>query len=191
MFIDFVTLMLLNMSAGFGILAAYLVWGWEDNDQKRWGLGFGTVGLIALIFGVTMTTTWPIIGQYSSAYGEMTTLLGVIFLGAGIGLLTGLNLKVVAGYALPVGLAAILLGIRFAQLHLANKSLLAVTGFVLSGLAGVFAWPTLMWLGAHKPWRWFAALVLLGTALLWLFVAFEGYWGHMTTFAAWRPLTIR
>ena len=42
------------------------------------------IGLIALVFGAHLVMTWPIIGQYNDAFGEMSVLLGVTFLGAAV-----------------------------------------------------------------------------------------------------------
>ncbi len=64
-FIDYVTLLLVNMVAGYALLAAYVWIGLDDPLNKRWAPGFAIVGLIALVFGAHMTITWPLIGSYS------------------------------------------------------------------------------------------------------------------------------
>ena len=43
---------------------------------------FGICGLVATIAGFAMTFTSPIPKPFSMAYGEMSVLLGVLFLGA-------------------------------------------------------------------------------------------------------------
>jgi putative membrane protein len=46
MFIDYLTLMLINLSAGLALLAAYVYFGLGTSNQKRWIPGFGVVGAI-------------------------------------------------------------------------------------------------------------------------------------------------
>jgi len=191
MFIDFLTLLLINMGAGFLILAAYVAWGMDDEDQRPWSLGFLAVGLVAVIFGGYLVTTWPLPAQFNSAFGECTVLLGILFLMAGLGLARDWRLSVIAGYAAPAGLAAIVFGVRIIMLELTKTPLPTGAGFILSGLAGLSALPTVTICRHVKPWRYFAALVLAGIAALWLFTACAGIWGHMEGFSKWVPLTMR
>lgn len=86
MFIDYLSLMLLNMAAGLVILAGYLYRGMESKYQKKWVPGFAITGFIALTNGYHMTWTWPLPGSYNSAFGEMSILFGVLFLGAALAL---------------------------------------------------------------------------------------------------------
>ncbi|MEG3959539.1 DUF981 family protein [Microcoleus sp. herbarium2] len=48
MFIDYLTLMLINLAAGLALLAAYVYFGLGVSNQKRWISGFGVVAAIAL-----------------------------------------------------------------------------------------------------------------------------------------------
>ena len=71
MFIDFVALLLVNMTAGYVLLAAYVLKGLDDPDQSKWGLGFAPAGSLSPVFGSYLLFTWPLPGQYNSAFGEM------------------------------------------------------------------------------------------------------------------------
>ena len=186
-FIDYVTLLLVNMTAGFVLLAGFVALGLGETDRRRWIPGFLIVGFVALAFGAHMTTTWPLPGPYNSAYGEMSVLLGVIFLGAALAIGMGWELTTVGVYAFLAGLAAMLLGVRFISLGLTLQPLLSGVGFVLSGLGGVFAAPTLLWFGKSLPFRYAAALLLLAAAGIWGLTAYGAYWDHMARFAEWAP----
>jgi putative membrane protein len=48
MFIDYITLTLINMVAGLFILAHYVYKGLDSPNQKLWVPGFGVTGAIAL-----------------------------------------------------------------------------------------------------------------------------------------------
>lgn len=191
MFIDFVTLLLINMVAGFALLASYLCWGLDDLDQKRWSLGFLPVGVVALVFGGYMTMTWPIIKQFNSVFGECSVLFGVLFLMAGLALALGWRLTVIAGYAAAAAVSPLVFGVRILQMGLTANPPVTGVGFLLSGLAGLCALPTLTVLRGVRLWRLFAALVLAGIAGIWLVTAVLGMWGHMHGFAEWAPYSMR
>jgi len=187
-FIDYITLLLINMTAGFVLLSAFLVLGLNQPDKRSWAPAFLMVGLVAVLFGGHMTTSWPVIGPYNSAYGEMSVLFGVIFVGAAIAMALGWELTWVAVYALVAGSAAVLVGVRFATLGLTLTPMITAVGFILSGLGGVFAAPTLLWFGKSAPFRYLAALVLLAAAGIWGLTAALGYWDHMDRFEDWVPV---
>jgi putative membrane protein len=188
LFIDFVTLLLVNMTAGFVLLAGLVALGLDKPDPRRWVPGFLVVGLMATVFGGYMTVTWPLPGPFSSAYGEMSVLFGVIFLGAALAMALGWELTTVGVYAFFAGLAAMLIGVRILNLGLTLQPLLAGVGFILSGLGGVFAAPTLLWLGKSLPFRYAAALVLLAAAGIWALTAYGAYWQHIEHFSKWVPV---
>lgn len=190
-FIDYVTLLLLNMSAGFIILALYLLRGLDEAEQGRWALGFCMVGVVAAFFGAHMSLTWPLPAQFSSVYGDFSVFFGAIFLFAGLGLALRWRLELVAVYAIPIGLASLITAVRFVTLKLSSAPLLAASGFFLTGLAALAALPTLLYLRENRGWRVFAGIVLLLIALIWLATAFGGLWMHLDDFKGWVPLVIR
>lgn len=191
MFIDYVTLLLLNMVAGYVLLSLYVLRGLDDPLHPRWVPGFAVVGFIALLFGAHMTTTWPLPGAYGSAYGEMSVLFGMIFLGAALAISRGWSLTSVTIFAFFAGAAAVVLGARFIDLQMTQKPLMSGVGFILSGLGGVFAAPTLVCLRANRGWRVLGALVMLGAAAIWAITAGFAYWAHMEGLGSWVPLVMR
>jgi len=191
MFIDYITLLLLNMVAGYFLLSLYVFRGLDDPLNPRWTPGFAVVGAVAFLFGAHMTATWPVIGQYSSAFGEMSVLYGAIFLGAALAMSRGWSLLPVAVFAFFAGTAAIIIGARIIDLGMTQSPLLAGFGFILSGAAGVFAAPTLLYLRKNRPYRFLASLVLLGPAAIWATIGYHAYWSHMETFAGWVPVVMR
>ena len=177
-FIDYVTLLLTNMTAALVVLAFFLWWGLGREDQAKWAPAFGISGLIAFIAGLAMTFTWPIPKPYASAFGEMSVLFGVLFLGAAWALARGWSLIPLGIYAFVPGLAAIVLGVRFVHLSLTAAPLLAGAGFIVTGCGGIFA---ALVLAEHRvaSLRIIGGIVMFVAALLWVPPTYMGYWMHM------------
>lgn len=176
--IDYVTLLLTNMICGLLLLAAFLVWGLGHEKQTSWAPAFGITGLVATVAGLAMTFTWPIPKPYAMAYGEMSVLLGVLFLGAAWALAVGYDLQPLGLYAFIPGAVAILLGIRIIHLSLTTAPVMSGIGFILTGLGGLGAGITLRKAQA-RGLRLAGAAVLLAAAAIWIFTAFMAYWMHM------------
>ncbi len=191
MFIDWVSLLLLNMLTGYFLLAWYVATGIDQPEQKHWAPAFGMVGLIALVFGGIMLITWPLPGPYGYMFGEMTVLLGIIFLGASVSLAKSWDLRPVALYATFAGVAAMVLGVRIIDLHLTKVPLLSGIGFIVSGLGGVSALPTLTWFRGNKIVRYAGALMLILAGLIWVATAYPALWVHPEAFKDWQPLILR
>jgi len=84
MFIDYVGLMLINMAIGL-VTMAWCVYRSADAPAERgWAAAFFAVSIPALACGFHMIFTWPLPGSYNTAYGELSVLLGTLFLAAGI-----------------------------------------------------------------------------------------------------------
>jgi putative membrane protein len=180
MMIDYVTLMLTNMTAGLLLLGCF-VWkgaNVDREDSPSWSPAFAITGLVATVCGFAMTFTWPIPKPYSMAYGEMSVLLGVLFLGTALALAKRWGLMPLAGYGFVAGVAAVLLGVRIIDLGLTNFPALSGIGFVLSGTAGIFS-PVVAWQSEQKGIRRIGALVLFAAAGKWGFTACMAYWVHM------------
>ncbi len=176
--IDYVTLLLANMVSGLVVLAFFLWWGLGRAETRSWAPAFGIPGLVATVAGLAMTFTEPIPKPFSMAYGEMSVLLGVLFLGAAWTLSRGWSLLPLSIYSFFAGWAAILIGIRFIDLALTPIPLMPGAGFILTGLGGVCA-PVVLWKQDAKALRLAGALVLLAAASLWAFTAGMGYWAHL------------
>jgi len=185
-FIDFLTLLLLNMAAGYFVLADFVFRGIVSEDRKPWVPAFAIVGLLATVFGGYITCTWPLPGSYNSAYGEMSVLFGVLFLGGALAVGRGWGLHVLGIYAFFAGLAAIVLGVRIMSLGMTNAPTLSGIGFILSGVAGVLVCPGVA-LRKVFVLRVLGALVLAAAGLIWAYTGYTALWGHMAHFAQWTP----
>lgn len=176
--IDYVTLLLVNMMAGLTVLAFFLWWGIERKDCRDWAPAFGISGLVATVGGLAMTFTWPIPAPYSSAYGEMSVLLGVLFLGTAWALQCGWQLYPLSIYAFFPGLAAVVIGVRIYVLSLTPLPWMPAVSFIVTGSGGVFAGIAL-WKRNVRVVRIVGGLVMFVAVLLWLPTTYLGYWQHM------------
>jgi putative membrane protein len=190
MFIDFLTLVMINLVAGTVLLAYYLWKGLDVEDQKPYAAAFGLTGLLSLILGLQLSFNWPLPGSYNVGYGDATTLFGVVFLATAISLAKGWDLKPVALYAFFAGIDAVIVGIRIWSLQLGKEPLIAAIGFILAGLGGVFAFPFFQWFRNNKIFRWIAILILLVTAAIWAVTFYGALWDHMANFSNWVPVTM-
>jgi len=190
MFLDYVPLLLINMAAGLVILAHFVHAGLDATDRGRWAPAFGIAGVIALAGGFYMIWTWPLPGSYNAAFGEMSVLLGGLFLGAAWATAKGWDLLPVTLYAFLAGLMAVVLGVRIWNLGLTRTPALTGIGFLLTGSGGLFALPAYCF-RTVKGLRVVGALVLVAAAAIWTLIAGAGYWDHLASFAKWVPATMR
>jgi putative membrane protein len=186
MFVDYLTLMLVNLVAGLAIMALF-VFRYLDSDRKKMAPGLLASGAVAVVSGFRMTFTWPIPGSYNIAFGEMTLLFGVLLLGLALALLFEWDLLTLGIYAIFAGAASILIGTRIMNLRMTNEPLLAGGGFILTGLAGVLSLPV-YFLRKRPVVRILAAILLLGCAAIWAVVGSLAYWGHLEAFSKWAPV---
>lgn len=190
MFIDYLTLIMINMVAGTALLAYYLWKGLDEADQRPYAAAFFGVGLLSLITGLQLSFTWPLPGSYNVGYGDTTTLFGVVFLITAIALWQGWNLVPVSLYAFFAGIDAVIVGIRIFSLQLTKEPLLSAIGFILAGLGGLGAAPFFLWFKGNKTVRMLGVLLLLATALLWAVTFYGSLWGHLDNFSKWVPATM-
>jgi putative membrane protein len=190
MFIDYLTLIMINMVAGTVLLAYYLWKGLDEPDQRPYASAFAGVGFLALFLGLQLSLTWPLPGSYNIGFGETTTLFGVVFLTAALSLGMGWNLIPVSIFAFFAGVDALLVGVRILSLGMTQEPLLSAVGFILAGLGGVFAAPFFMFFRNNKAFRMLAILVLLATAAIWAVTFYGALWGHLASFAKWVPSTM-
>jgi len=190
MFIDFLTLVMINLVAGTVLLAYYLWRGIDEKDQRPYAAAFFGVGLVSLVAGLQISFTWPLPGSYNVGYGDATTLFGVVFLATSIALYLGSSLIPVSIYAFFAAIDALIVGIRIWSLQLTQEPLISAIGFVLAGLSGLGVFPFLMWFRQNKMVRWIGILLLLGTSLLWAITFYGSLWAHLASFSKWVPPTM-
>ncbi len=190
MFIDYLTLVMINLVAGSVLLAYYLWKGIDETDQRPYAAAFFVTGLVGIVTGLQLSFTWPLPGSFNVAYGDADTLFGIVYLGTAIALWQGWDLIPISIYAFFAGIDAIIGGLRLYSLNLGKEPLMAAFGFILAGLGGVCAFPFLQWFKENKAVRWIAIIVLLATAAIWAVTFYGALWAHMASFAKWVPATM-
>jgi putative membrane protein len=178
MIIDYVTLMLINMTAGLVVLAFFVGFAVHKDDRRAWSSVFAIAGLIAAVCGFVMTFTWPLPYPYNIAFGELSVMFGLLYLAAALSLAKGWDLMPVGIYAVFAGAAAILVGVRIIILSLTNSPALSGTGFILTGSIGVLV-PLLLCLKKVKAIRLLGALLPLAAAFIWAWTGYLAYWLHL------------
>ena len=191
MFIDYLTLVMINLVAGTALLAYYLWRGLDEADQRPYAAAFFGVGLIAIITGLHLSFTWPLPGSYNIGYGEATTLFGVVFLTTSLALWQGWNLIPVSIYAFFAGIDAIIIGVRIFSLQLTKEPLISAVGFILAGLGGVAAAPFFLWFRENRTVRWVGIVLLLATTAIWAVTFYGSLWAHLESFSKWLPPTMQ
>ena len=190
MFIDFLTLVMINLVADSVILAYYLWKGIDEPNQRPYAAAFGVVGLLGTITGLQLSFTWPLPGAFNVGYGDAATLFGLVFLGTALALSQGWDLLPVSIYAFFAGADAIIVGIRLWALGMGQEPAIAGIGFILSGLGGLFAAPFFMWFKNNKMMRYLAIAVILIAAAIWAVTFYQSLWAHMAAFSKWVPSTM-
>lgn len=188
MFVDYLTIMIVNLVAGLVITAVFVLF--FLDDRKKAAPAFLVTGFISMVTGFHEIFTWPIPGSYNIPFGEMSVLYGVLYFAAGIAVIKEWDLITLAIYAVFAGAASILLGIRIYNLKLTSEPFVAMAGFVLTGLAGVLSPPVYL-LRKNPIVRILAAILLVGAAVIWAIVGYGAYWSHMEAFAKWVPEIMR
>ncbi len=186
MFIDYLVLMLVNMTGALLTIAAFLICGLNSEKPQKWAAPFLVSGFIALACGLHMVWNWPLPGPFNVAFGETTVLFGGVLLGAGIALAAGWNLLPLAIPAFVAGAAAVLTGMGIIRLELTGKPLISGIGFILTGLCGVFA---VLPLAYPKQWvfRYVGAAVVFAAAVIWASTAYLSIPSHMKNFKQYTP----
>jgi len=190
MFIDFLTLVMINLIAGTILLAFYLWKGIDEKDQRPYAAGFFAAGLVGVITGFQIAFTWPLPGSYNIAFGDTTTLFGVVFLATSLALWQSWDLLPVSIYAFFAGAEAVFAGYVILLQGLTKEPLLSAVGFILAGVSGLGAFPFFMWFRGNKAVRYIAIAVLVVTAGLWAVTFYGSLIGHMASFAKWVPSTM-
>ena len=190
MFIDFLTLVMINLVAGTVLLAYYLWRGIDEEDSRPYAPAFFVTGLISLVCGLQISFNWPLPGAYNVGYGDATTLFGVVFLATALSLWQRSSLIPVSIYAFFAAIDGLIVGVRIWSLQITQEPLVSALGFILAGLSGLGVFPFLMWFRQNKMVRYVGILLLLATALVWGVTFYGSLWAHMLSFAKWVPATM-
>lgn len=190
MFIDYLTLMLINLTGGLFVLAGYIYFDLEGDRARRWVPGMLMSGGLALGAGIHMVLTWPLPGSFNILFGEMSVFFGVLLLGLAFVVWHGLELTAVATYATFVGAASILIGVQVLNLGLTKSPALSGAGFIWIGIVGLFAVPMLAF-KANPAFRTLATAGLVLAGVLWGMTGYNAYWGHVSPFGKWKPASLQ
>ena len=191
MFIDYLTVVMINLVAGLFILAWFLWKGLDAQDRKPWAAAFFGVGLLSFITGLHMSFTWPFPGGYNIIFGDTTTLFGLAFLVAALALWQGWDLFPASLVGFFAGIPAVIYGFRVINLGLTQSPTISGLGFILAGVSGVLSAPFLLWFKNNKVVRWIAILVLLAAAAVWFVEVSGATWAHPVSFGKWVPATMK
>lgn len=213
-FINYITLMLVNLTAGLILLAYFLARGPETlyhrrwgrdidetrpvgaatdlgiDDPRRWAPGFFIVGLIGLITGFHMVLSWPIVSSYNIIFGESMVLFSALFFAASLALWFRTSLMSASVYGVFAGIAAIVLGVIIIQNGLTRNPTMSGIGFILPGVVGVL-FPVALALWRNTAIRYALAALLVVAALIWAITGYGAYFGHVEDYAAWPGSTTR
>ena len=184
MFVDYLTLVMLNLVAGLGILAYYVATGLRPN--KGVAAGFGVVGLLHTVLGLHMSLTWPLPGSYNILFGEPTTLLGLVFLAAALAVAKEWDLYPTALFAFFAGVNGLAAGYAIIVNELTRDPLMSGLSFILTGLLGVLAPFGLKW-KENRTFRYLALALIIVVLLLWLYAWYKSLLGHVGLFSEWVP----
>lgn len=176
--IDYVTLMLINMSAGFVILALFITIPILEESHQGWSPAFAAPGLVAIITGFVMSFTWPLPSPYNIAFGELSVLLGMLFLAASVCIAKKWDLLPITIFAIFAGITAVVVGIRFIDLGLSKTPVLSGIGFILPGIGGICS-PLAVKFKKITSLRISGAILLFASAAIWLYVGYYAYWSHL------------
>lgn len=190
MFIDFVSVMLINLAAGLALLAHYLYVNPKPGERRSWAAGFFAVGLLGILTSLPMIVGWPLPGSYNVAFGEPSLFISTAFLAAAVTLTFEWEPLIPSMYGVFGGILAVVVGLRLMDLHLTQSPLVAGIGYLTAGIGGILTLPAINWRSA----RWIAVLaaVILGiSAIVWAITGYEAMWGHIADFAKWVPATLR
>ncbi|HUW40129.1 MAG TPA: DUF981 domain-containing protein [Rectinemataceae bacterium] len=186
MFIDHLTIMLVNLAAGLTLMGIFVL-KFMDKDRKRMAPGFLLSGFVSLVTSLHIVFTWPLPGSYNIAFGEMAAFFGVLFFVAGLAFLFDWDLFTLGIYAAFVGLGSIIIGARILSLNMTSEPLMAGGGFILTGLMAFLTIPV-FYLRRFLLVRVLAAVGLFGSAAIWALTGFTAYWSHLAGFAKWAPV---
>lgn len=189
MFIDYLTLLLINTVIGLTAAALFLVRGPDNPNRRTWASVLAASGLIALVFGAAITLTWPFPKSpkfnatfANMAFGEPSVLLGMMLMGTALSVAKGWDLRPMAVFSFFAGLVAVVLGIGILDLQITAKPDLAAAGFILAGAGGILAALALV-LDRIKALRYAAAAPLLAAAVIWAITGYGAYWMHLELYS--------
>jgi putative membrane protein len=185
MFVNYITLMLVNLAIGMFLVARFLLRGLDTDEGRGWIPAFLAVGLVLTVTGLHMALTWPVPGSYNIAFGEMAVLYGVLMLALAAALTWGWSLIPLGIYGVLAGLAAVVVGARIISLGMTLQPVVAGLGFIVTGAVGVLSAPLYLLKGMPQL-RMLALILAILAGLLWAVLGYMAYWSHLDEFSKWK-----
>jgi len=193
MFVDYLTLFMGGIVAGFALLL-YFVWtGMELEKSKAFAPAFGAVGLLAVISGMHMALTWPLPGVHNIVFGEPFVLFGFVFLAAAYALAKGWDLTPVTIFAVAAGAYAVILAFAILNYGITRHPTETFLGYLGAGLTGILS-PLVWKLRNNKVIRVLAIILLVLTLVAWFMTMYGSLTGHSNpqgSFGKWVPPVMR
>ena len=185
MFVDYLTLMLVNLVAGLLLLALHLVF-FMEREPKKLAPGFLLTGFLGIATSLPMILTWPLPGAHNIAFGEMSLFFSGLFFFAGLALQRDWDLLGLGIYGVLAGAAAVVVGARILNKGMTQEPLLSFLGYLLTGAGGILVLPAYL-LRKSLAFRVVVALVLLAGAAIWALTGYGSYWIHLESFSKYFP----
>jgi putative membrane protein len=110
-------------------------------------------------------------------FGEPSVLFGAILLAAALSVARRWPMHGVALLGLVGGLVLIVIGVRIYNAGLTQAPAVTCAGFILTGLLGILALPTVA--SPTKVLRTFTAVLTLLAAVIWGGMGLFAYWAHV------------
>lgn len=185
MYIDFLTMILLNSGIGFILLAFFLLYGWEKREAAKWMPGFLLTGSLNTLSGLMIVFTWPLPKSYNILYGELSVFSGILFLGLAFSLYWNWDFMTLGVYSFFTGILSFLMGIKILQAGITSNPQFSSGLFFTAGISGILLFPLTLF--NQKFIRLFSACFILISAFLFFVKAYGSYWNHIDKFMEYSP----
>lgn len=162
--------------------------GTELAERKSMGslaVSVGVLGGFALIMGLWMDTTWPLVSSYNILFGEIYTGFGLVLLMGSVSYLLGYDLKAASYVGAILGLWGLTDAYGILINGMTSEPTIAAAMYIFGGIAGLLS-PV----AVHRPSKATVAALALFLALFALtawFIGFEASIEHLRAFAKYSP----
>ena len=191
LFIDSLTVMLFSLGISALMLAIYVYRiALLKKNASALALPIIGFGVFNVASGFMMSFTWPLPGSYNMLFGDPLLMLGILMTIGGYMLLKGMDIKIlsVIGFFLGIYVLVGSIGMVSYGLETGLDMLLAMGLYIFAGLAGVFS-PIICMnsKGSGRYAFYFLVFLLVMTALIALFIGYNGFYEHLHAFGKYFP----
>lgn len=157
----------------------------KKESMGSLALSVGVLGGFALIMGLWMDMTWPLVSSYNILFGEIYTGFGLVLLMGSISYLLGYDLKAASYVGAILGLWGLTDAYGILINGMTAEPTIAAAMYVFGGIAGLLS-PV----AVHKPSKVTVAALAIFLVLFALtswFIGFEASIEHLRAFAKYSP----